>query len=295
MNDIDDHNPKDRKSLMQKKRDYKFGEHKYPGLKKWNLSPEVFIYYLDEVPSVLDVSWDLIQNTNNFGIFTSLIAASQKEGRGRMGRVWESPVGHIYVSLRLPFANPFLDTLASVALSLFLSEAIEEILGFKTSIKWPNDILYQGKKCGGILIENKKGHLLAGIGLNLNDPPPLSYERHPLAPEPCGLPVGMEPPFKLWNKLVRHIICRYNDDFIDPLPSWREGIVSMTESRLYGIGKPVEVLEPRSVPSPPDTKRLTGIIKGLDSSGALIVLKGDDSYRVWSGTALSSQKEGTLT
>jgi BirA family biotin operon repressor/biotin-[acetyl-CoA-carboxylase] ligase len=107
---------------------------------------------------------------------TVVVSESQKHGRGRMGRTWISqPETGIYLSLILrptfvPMKAPCITFMSAVA----LVEALEQSLGIKTTIKWPNDVLIEGKKVSGILTELKAEmecihYLIVGIGINVNN------------------------------------------------------------------------------------------------------------------------------
>jgi BirA family biotin operon repressor/biotin-[acetyl-CoA-carboxylase] ligase len=100
-----------------------------------------------------------------------VLADEQPEGRGRVGRRWRSmPCQQILLSLvlRPPFPVPFLVMAAALA----VAETIEEIVGVRTAIKWPNDVLHAERKLCGILIETGTSeagaHAILGIGLNVN-------------------------------------------------------------------------------------------------------------------------------
>jgi len=104
---------------------------------------------------------------------TCITARTQTGGMGRFHRTWVSPPGeNIYASLYfcLPLAYPFLANLGQI-LALACCHTLKEC-GFFPEIKWPNDILLNGKKVGGVLCEvltlgNRLGVVL-GIGLNVN-------------------------------------------------------------------------------------------------------------------------------
>ncbi len=107
-----------------------------------------------------------------------LIALSQTSGRGRMGRSFKSPISGIYMSFLLHPDIPasealYLTTMAAVA----VSEAIEDVCGLKTAIKWVNDIYSDRKKVCGILTEasiNNEdfslNYAIVGIGINVEEP-----------------------------------------------------------------------------------------------------------------------------
>jgi BirA family biotin operon repressor/biotin-[acetyl-CoA-carboxylase] ligase len=105
---------------------------------------------------------------------TMVIAETQTAGRGRLGRIWHSPAGaNVYCSVLLRPAMPpaAVPQLALVA-GLSVARAIEG-LGLAPALKWPNDVLLDGRKVVGILTEMEaeleRVHVvIAGIGVNVN-------------------------------------------------------------------------------------------------------------------------------
>ncbi|HEY3308574.1 MAG TPA: biotin--[acetyl-CoA-carboxylase] ligase [Desulfuromonadaceae bacterium] len=106
---------------------------------------------------------------------TTVIADAQTGGKGRMGRVWLSPPRvNLYCSIILrppvmPYEAPQLTFLTAVA----VSQAIEAVTGLKPEIKWPNDVLINGKKVAGLLNEMSAetdgiNFVILGLGVNLN-------------------------------------------------------------------------------------------------------------------------------
>lgn len=94
-------------------------------------------------------------------------ASEQTEGRGRKGRSWFSPPGaNLYATLTVAMVDPRLPLVAGVA----LREALAEITGsdFPVEIKWPNDLIVQGRKICGILCEARRGITAVGMGINVN-------------------------------------------------------------------------------------------------------------------------------
>jgi BirA family biotin operon repressor/biotin-[acetyl-CoA-carboxylase] ligase len=103
---------------------------------------------------------------------TVVIADEQVAGKGRLKRVWLSPKGSIALSVILYPSVVYLPSLIMVA-SLAVSHSIEAVTGLKTQLKWPNDVLINGRKVTGILIENSvRGDIVdyavIGIGVNVN-------------------------------------------------------------------------------------------------------------------------------
>ena len=105
---------------------------------------------------------------------TVLAAYEQTAGRGRMGRIFYSPVTGLYFSilLRENNADPaLLTTLAAVC----VMKGIHETYGISTQVKWVNDLIYNGKKVCGILTESsfengKLDYAVIGIGINISTP-----------------------------------------------------------------------------------------------------------------------------
>lgn len=108
---------------------------------------------------------------------TVLVARRQSGGRGRQGRSFASPEGGIYLSYLLrPDCRAEECSALSALTALAVHDALFDVSGVRTDIKWPNDLLLNGKKLCGILTElsfDRQGRpeVVIGIGLNLNTPP----------------------------------------------------------------------------------------------------------------------------
>jgi BirA family biotin operon repressor/biotin-[acetyl-CoA-carboxylase] ligase len=111
---------------------------------------------------------------------TWILARRQTAARGRRGRAWASPEGNFAASLVMqPDGAPGQAALRSFVAALALAEALETVIGpgAVLSLKWPNDVLLNGGKVAGILLESagsggQVGHLIVGIGVNLAEAPP---------------------------------------------------------------------------------------------------------------------------
>jgi len=125
----------------------------------------------------LSLHWfSTIDSTNVFALNqpgladgTVIAADCQELGRGRLGRSWQSPPGqNLYLSLVIYPQLPR-DKWGgfSLAAAVALANALAET-GLQPGIKWPNDILYQGRKLAGILLESKDDRLVIGTGVNIN-------------------------------------------------------------------------------------------------------------------------------
>ena len=103
---------------------------------------------------------------------TVIVADEQTAGKGRLKRIWLSPKGNIALSVILYPDVAYLTSLIMVA-SLAVVHSIETVTGLKSQVKWPNDVLINGRKVCGILIEsdvrgNIVDYAIIGIGVNVN-------------------------------------------------------------------------------------------------------------------------------
>ena len=146
-----------------------------------------------EIKSLLHTQWagqelfcfDSIDSTNTkakelaeqgYPSGTLVVADQQIAGRGRRGRSWESPSGTgIFMTLMLkPDINPNSASMLTLVAALATAKAIAEITGADARIKWPNDIVINGKKICGILTEMSAqfdyiNHIVIGIGINVHN------------------------------------------------------------------------------------------------------------------------------
>jgi BirA family biotin operon repressor/biotin-[acetyl-CoA-carboxylase] ligase len=110
---------------------------------------------------------------------TIVVAGEQTSGRGSRGRTWRSPPGGLWLSALYRPGTPAGAELLSLRVGLAVAEAIEAVgSGVRVTIKWPNDLMLDDRKLGGILCEarwhgEELGWIVAGIGLNVSNPIPV--------------------------------------------------------------------------------------------------------------------------
>ena len=131
------------------------------------------IHYFPEIGSTMDAARELAKKGAGEG--TIVIAEVQTLGRGRLSREWLSPEGGIYFTLVLrprisPAYAPRINLMASIA----VATTIRKLFGLKAELKWPNDVLIEGKKVCGILAEmdaemDVVNFVNVGIGINANN------------------------------------------------------------------------------------------------------------------------------
>lgn len=200
-------------------------------------------------------------------------AERQLRGRGRLGAEWASEPGNLYASLALKLASlqnlPHLPLLAAVALHDALGERLA-VAARHLAIKWPNDILFDGRKISGILAESQAGKdgsavAVVGMGVNLaHHPPTTRYPATDLANEGIDLAPG-----DLFASLDRAMAGRLDvwaggDGFGVIRDAWLE--------RVYGLG---EVIEVRL-----QAETLSGLFEGMDETGQLILRQRDGKARL---------------
>jgi BirA family biotin operon repressor/biotin-[acetyl-CoA-carboxylase] ligase len=129
------------------------------------------IHSFSTCPSTNDMAKRLAREGSADG--TVVLADEQTQGRGTKGRSWHSPRGlGLYASVILRPRRSDL-SLLPLAAGVACVEAIQEAAGLEASLEWPNDIVWNGRKLGGILCEgefmgNKVSFAILGIGLNLS-------------------------------------------------------------------------------------------------------------------------------
>ncbi len=199
-----------------------------------------------------------------------ILAEEQTDGRGRAGRKWHSEVGTgIYVTLLLrPRLSPVQAPLLTILAGISLHSAILAQTGLNAELKWPNDILVDGRKLGGILTEmhaepTQVRFVIIGIGVNVNQeqfPEDLSSIATSLRRESGKLQSRLE----LLVRLLREFETDYNR-FLRDGPAYV--VQRFGEISQFANGKKVHV----------DTGRetYTGVTAGLTDDGLLTVKRTD--------------------
>lgn len=202
-------------------------------------------------------------------------ALTQSEGRGRHGNEWVSPMGNLYMSvLLLPLCTADLAGQISFIVALAVSAAMDEFIveGHKKTLKWPNDILIDGKKCAGILLESELspkglvGHLVIGIGVNILSAP----EGKICLKEVSGENRLAVHPFR--DRVLHHLEAYYR--------VWKaEGFAPIRKAWLaqaHGIGHKMTARLPG--------REEKGIFRDINEAGALILeLSGNKQIVIRAG------------
>jgi BirA family transcriptional regulator, biotin operon repressor / biotin---[acetyl-CoA-carboxylase] ligase len=202
---------------------------------------------------------------------TTLIADFQSGGKGRLGRVWTSPQGvNLYCSVILrpdikPVAAPQLTFLSAVA----VARAIERLTDLKPRIKWPNDILIEGKKVAGLLNEmsaetDKVNFVVLGIGVNIN----MGTEQFPVDLRHPATSLFIETGKTVSRTAFTRVLLEELDDLYREFI--REGYAPVRKEWLKKSR-----LEGALVTVTDGGSQRSGRVRGIDEYGALILESGE--------------------
>lgn len=229
-----------------------------------DLSVSSVTFLAGKCTSTFDVAWKLRED-RLLPPWGAVLAASQRGGRGQLRRAWHSPPGNLHVTFRLP-ADPLLQSDQASVVTGYLVAAAMRRLGFTLSLKWPNDLLdADGKKVGGILLEERNGTLLAGLGLNLAEAPSPAALRAEAAVPAAALSGGGNGapliPFSLWRALVGGLILEYTKSVAGKAP---EEVLAAAEEPLAWKGRSVTLHES-------DGGTVSGVLHGLGPNGGVVL------------------------
>ena len=207
---------------------------------------------------------------------TAVLAEEQLRGRGRGNRSWHSPPGvGIYCSIILrPRLSPAKAQIITLMTAVAIVKAIAQETSVSARIKWPNDILLNGRKIAGILLEGKVGskrveHAVIGFGINVNQtsadlPPEPMFEASSLRIE-LGKPVGRSALVAgIFGELEGLYERVQQGDLATILEQWRR--LSTTLARPIRVWQRGKVTE--------------GIAVDITAEGGLVVRVKDESLRV---------------
>lgn len=133
-----------------------------------------FICIFDEIDSTNEFLSNIALNFKEELKPILLFSRIQKKGKGRGGKEFYSPKGGLYFSLLLSNLSP--DTTLPLKVGLFFLKNLKKYFNLPVKIKWPNDLIIEDKKFGGILIEIKGDFTIIGVGMNLETDPSLKVK-----------------------------------------------------------------------------------------------------------------------
>ena len=237
----------------------------------------------DQCGSSMDLAWELL-TARKIHTWDSVIVTEQTAGRGQFRRSWVSPPGNLYASWVWPqpsysnHATAYQENLIPLVAAYIAAHALE-LLGVDIQIKWPNDLSYNARKIGGILVEQRNGKIIVGLGINVASAPSLPRSGTETAmTATCLAQEGFDlSPLKVWCHLVKSGL-RCFEMLIRQLTA-SEFIHLITE-RLAWRGKQVHILENETYVYP-------AIVMGVAEDGGLLVKRNARTHIISSGKILT--------
>ena len=235
------------------------------------------VLYFDTIDSTNTKAQELAEKGYPSG--TLVVADKQESGKGRRGRSWVSPSGTgIFMTLMIkPDINPNNASMLTLVAALAVAKAITSVTGEKAMIKWPNDIVVNGKKVCGILTEMNAqfdyiNHIVVGIGINVHNesfPEEISHMASSLMIEAGGK--------RFHRAQIIAETMSYFEQYYDTFLQTQDlsALVREYDELLVNMNKAVRVLDPKE---PFDGKAM-----GITPKGELIVDTWESRKLVSSG------------
>ena len=234
------------------------------------------IYYFDSIDSTNTKAKELAEEGHPSG--TLVVADRQTAGKGRRGRSWESPTGiGIFMTLMLkPEINPNNASMLTLVAAMATTRAIRRVTGVPALIKWPNDIVMNGKKVCGILTEMSAqfdyiNHIVIGIGINVHN------EDFPEEIAKTASSLYLESGQHIHRaSLIEAFLEEFEDVYAEYLKTEdMEGLQKEYDAMLVNRGRQVRVLDPK--------EPFEGKAMGITKKGELIVDTWESRKLVSSG------------
>ncbi len=192
-----------------------------------------------------------------------ILAETQSRGVGREDRPWYSPSGGLWFTLALPLKTMTVEQVApfSMVTALQVAEALKEVNALDCEVKWPNDIMVNGKKVAGILLGTinkfRKPWVLIGIGINVNNEIPAEIAK--VATSIAAIRKQSQGR----SRLLEAVLAKLNTAWTDFGKTGFGPYQKAVEARLQGIGKPVQIKA--------GSKTVQGKLKSIDAQGNLVL------------------------
>jgi len=232
----------------------------------WEFDDRKFnILYYPEVPSTMDTAKDLARK--NCPDFTVVVAGRQTKGRGRLKRQWLSDDGGLYFTMVLrPNIPVRLSSRINFLASLTLAHVLRELFQIDAAVKWPNDILVDGRKISGMLSEleaetDRVLFISVGMGINVNN-------------DPSGVESGASSLKKITGREIskKMLLARFLAEFKKRLNKAEfENVISEWKKYTVTLGRQVKIVTHKEVSE--------GLAVDVEPDGALVLELADGSHK----------------
>jgi len=197
-----------------------------------------------------------------------VLARKQNRGRGRLGRAWHSePGGNLYASFAFrPRVAPGRMAIFTLWMGVNLCELIANFTRLAPALKWPNDLLFDGRKAGGMLTEaridaDQIRDLVFGLGLNVNGPaagwPADLARRATSLAEQAAAPIDL-------NRFTAALIGRV-------LLAYEQFVAGEHTATFADLWQRYDVLRGQSIALAQGDRRIAGTAMGIDDEGSLLI------------------------
>ncbi|MGA6925916.1 MAG: biotin--[acetyl-CoA-carboxylase] ligase [Desulfosarcina sp.] len=221
------------------------------------------IYHFQEIGSTMDEAMALARG--GCPDFSVVVAERQRSGRGRLQRTWLSAAGGLYFTVVVrPDIPIVLGGLVNLAAAVDMADLLRSMHGIDARLKWPNDILVNGRKICGVLSQleaegEQVVHMNIGIGLNVNNAPHVEEAVADSIASLTGGPVPRRPILIGFLDAFKRRIERF-----DP-----QAVIARWRLRTVTLGQPVRVVTLNET--------VTGTAVDVDAHGGLILRLSDGS------------------
>jgi BirA family biotin operon repressor/biotin-[acetyl-CoA-carboxylase] ligase len=231
-----------------------------------------------------------IESTNTYlmdqsppmpGNWRVAVADHQTSGRGRMNNEWHSPpMSGLYMSTALTFARmPNHFSCLTLAIGISIVQALHSLGANKTQLKWPNDLVLNNGKLGGILTELQAGSgesvtVVIGVGINVQSGGKMDYVASAIG-RVAELVEGVDQLPERWD-LVSTIV--------DSMMRAADKFAADGFANFHELWTRYDWLLGRDITAESAVGSTSGTVMGIDHDGALLINTGDELRRVMSGT-----------
>ncbi len=235
------------------------------------MSKQFTVWHHDQIGSTNDEARRLALEGAPHG--TVVHADEQTAGRGRLSHTWFSPPGNLYLSIVLRTGQPASrSSELSFLAALAVADTVETLLPrqIRAMLKWPNDVLVNGAKIAGILLEQVDDAIIMGIGLNVLEAPSNTAYKTTTVVANAGIATVDGARDILLDRLAYHLSSWHTDGFPPIREQWL--------NRSYPVGAAIRANA--------GGQPVAGHFAGLDDDGALLLDTNQGRQRIVAGEVL---------